>query len=122
MSAHNEYLRIHKWLKTVQGKANKCTNKECSRTSKVFHWCLKKDKEYDYKIENFIQLCSPCHSRYDHKHNNFNKFEKDTVSIRIYPKTHKRLKIKAAKLNISLAETTDVMSLDQTRWSNKKGI
>jgi len=36
-----------------------------------------------------------------------------TVNIRIYPKTHKRLKIKSAKLGISLAETADWASISE---------
>lgn len=39
--------------------------------------------------------------------------QKATVQVRIYPKTHKRLKIKAAKCQISLAETVDMLSVHE---------
>lgn len=36
--------------------------------------------------------------------------QKATVQVRIYPKTHKRLKINSARLGISLAEIIDATS------------
>lgn len=53
--------------------------------------------------------------------------QKATINIRIYPKTHKRLRIKSAKLGISLALATDIVSLenriqDQVEELQKKGI
>jgi predicted HicB family RNase H-like nuclease len=37
--------------------------------------------------------------------------QKATVQVRIYPDTHKRLKVKAARCRVSLAEMIDAESL-----------
>jgi|GEM_PF-2214412 len=59
------YYAIHKWLKKYYGKANKCENPFCEKKSLLFHWAKLKDKPYEHKKENFIQLCVICHRRYD---------------------------------------------------------
>jgi len=59
------YLKkIHNWLKNNYGKANKC--EFCKiKNSKRYEWAKLKDKEYDFKRENFIMLCCKCHRNYD---------------------------------------------------------
>lgn len=59
------YHGIHKWLQTKFGKANHCEDPDCSQTSKIFHWALKKGYAYERRRDNFFQLCIKCHRRYD---------------------------------------------------------
>jgi hypothetical protein len=59
------YASVHYWLKYHYGKATKCEGKECRGKSKNYSWAKLRDKKYDYKRENFIQLCRSCHGRYD---------------------------------------------------------
>lgn len=59
------YHGIHKWLKAKFGKADHCEDKDCPKTSRIFHWALKRNCNYERKRENFIQLCIRCHRRYD---------------------------------------------------------
>lgn len=59
------YHAVHKWLYKNYGKANKCENPFCEKTSNIFQWAKLKEKEYKHDRENFIQLCVLCHRRYD---------------------------------------------------------
>jgi hypothetical protein len=61
------YKAIHIWLLNNFGKANKCENKTCEGKSNNFHWAKIKDKQYTHNRDNFFQLCSVCHSKYDFK-------------------------------------------------------
>lgn len=61
-----EYRFIHDWLRDTFGKANHCENPDCKRGKiKRFEYALKKGYEYEYKRENYIQLCVSCHRLYD---------------------------------------------------------
>lgn len=71
-----DYNAIHNWLRTVYGKPNKCDNIKCKGIgSGKFDWAKVKDKEYDFKRENFIMLCKSCHYYYDEKFKNIRKKE-----------------------------------------------
>ena len=59
------YRRLHTWLRETYGSATRCENPLCDRTSSKFQYAKIKEKEYERNIENFIQLCVKCHSRYD---------------------------------------------------------
>ena len=62
----NEYNYIHHWIRKNYNKASKCSNLDCKHINpKRFEWALKKGCIYDYKIENFIELCPSCHRKYD---------------------------------------------------------
>lgn len=61
----NVYLSVHRWVIKNKGKASKCENTECKGISKNYDWALLKNCEYDYKLENFKQLCASCHMKYD---------------------------------------------------------
>ncbi len=61
------YTAIHKWLKITFGKADKCENIYCPKTSTIFQWALLKNKKYLRKRKNFIMLCVRCHNMYDRK-------------------------------------------------------
>lgn len=102
-----EYDTIHHWLKYHYGKAKKCEMKTCTGKSKNYSWALKRDKNYEKNVKNFLQLCRSCHSKYDttqstrekmHRLNrNTSKkecfrhhpFNKDTTWIRTVSKTQK---------------------------------
>ena len=62
-----DYPAIHNWLHKEFGKATKCENKKCEHKSKNFEWCKRRDASYDFKIENFVQLCRRCHRKLDSK-------------------------------------------------------
>lgn len=63
-----DYANIHYWLHKTFGKAIKCENINCPH--KDYHryeWCKRRELKYDFKRENFIQLCAKCHRKYDSK-------------------------------------------------------
>ena len=60
------YFHFHRWLKDNYGKANKCENVNCEKKSKNYEWSLLKGKKLQRKIENFWQLCTSCHRKYDY--------------------------------------------------------
>ena len=59
------YASVHQWLKRVYGRSNRCENPNCSGTSKVFDWALKKGCFYEKVRDNFFMLCRGCHIAYD---------------------------------------------------------
>jgi hypothetical protein len=59
------YCGIHDWLALQYGKANMCENSWCLGTSNKFQWAKLEEKRYERRRENFIQLCTRCHVRYD---------------------------------------------------------
>lgn len=59
------YKAIHAWLRDNFCPANKCENENCNHKSKTYVWAKLKDKEYDFKRENFWMLCRSCHTEYD---------------------------------------------------------
>ncbi|HEC65379.1 MAG TPA: hypothetical protein ENI23_08795 [bacterium] len=61
------YKGLHQWVNKKFGKANKCENKSCNKTSDMYEYSLLKGKEYERKRENFWQLCVKCHRSYDAK-------------------------------------------------------
>lgn len=60
-----QYYGIHKWLKLNWGKTNHCENPNCEHRSSTFEYAMIHEKGYDYKRENFKQLCKVCHLKYD---------------------------------------------------------
>lgn len=61
------YHAIHKWLIKNFGKANKCEQLDCKKTSKCYQYALLKNKKYEHKRENFRMMCASCHRLYDQK-------------------------------------------------------
>jgi hypothetical protein len=60
---YNYYHRVHRWLIKTVGHAKFCNF--CHAKNKKYEWALLKGKDYDFKEENFVQLCIPCHRKYD---------------------------------------------------------
>lgn len=61
----NEYWHLHKWIRNNYGDADHCSDPECEGKSQNFQWALNSDCEYEYKVENFSQLCVSCHRKQD---------------------------------------------------------
>lgn len=62
----SRYISIHSWIKYHYGKANHCSNQSCTFLNpKRYEYALKKGKEYEKKIDNYIPLCVSCHRKYD---------------------------------------------------------
>lgn len=59
------YQRVHFWIWTHYGKADRCETKDCKNKPKRFEWALIKAKPLEKNIENFMQLCASCHRKYD---------------------------------------------------------
>jgi len=59
------YWAIHSWLKKTFGKANKCTNLNCKKKSKIYDYCLRKGFKHERKRCNYTRLCRSCHIIYD---------------------------------------------------------
>ncbi|NMB81596.1 MAG: hypothetical protein GYA14_07230 [Ignavibacteria bacterium] len=60
------YYAIHMWIKSTLGKASCCEFCK-TKTAKRYEWANKTGK-YDRLDKNdWIQLCTPCHRRYDLK-------------------------------------------------------
>jgi NUMOD3 motif len=59
------YVGIHLWLRKTYGKASCCKNKSCEKLSFVYDWAKIREKKYERKRENFIELCRKCHQKYD---------------------------------------------------------
>lgn len=59
------YAAVHYWLKQNYGKASKCESADCLGISKNYQWAKIRDKKYEKKRENFINLCVSCHQKYD---------------------------------------------------------
>lgn len=66
MIQKNEYKNIHQWLKRHYGKPTYCQSLSCEHNSNIFQWALIQGKEHCRDKENYIWLCSTCHSKYDH--------------------------------------------------------
>lgn len=60
------YGTLHDWVKKNKGKASKCIMGNCNGKSKVFDWALKEGCKYEWKLENYIELCRSCHKKYDY--------------------------------------------------------
>lgn len=60
----NTYEDIHRWLTDTFGKANQCEFCQ-TKLSTRYEYAKIRDKEYELKRENFIQLCKRCHLIYD---------------------------------------------------------
>lgn len=66
----SQYRTIHNWLIRHYGKARKCESLKCNKKSKIFHWALRKGLSYQKNKDNYIQLCTSCHHKYDYSENN----------------------------------------------------
>jgi hypothetical protein len=63
-----KYTDIHGWIHSNYGVANRCENKNCNKTSKVYDWALVHNKQYARDRTIFKMLCRSCHFKYDKTH------------------------------------------------------
>ena len=59
------YINVHCWLRYNYGPAMECENPDCKGRGIKFYWGKLRDKEYEKKVSNFVQLCNNCHVLYD---------------------------------------------------------
>lgn len=59
------YEVLHARLNREYGKPSKCENLDCDGMGRRFEYALIHGKNYELKRDNFIELCSKCHRRYD---------------------------------------------------------
>lgn len=59
------YCKVHGWINIIYGKADHCNNINCDGYSTTYNWAKIRNKEHDYKVENYTQLCMKCHKIYD---------------------------------------------------------
>lgn len=77
-----DYGKIHHWLAKNYGKASKCEH--CKGSDKKYEWALLKGKTYEKNIDNFFQLCTSCHRKYDMNDNKRNAFRLHVLSQPIH--------------------------------------
>ena len=59
------YDGVHRWVQSKKGKATKCEH--CGRTDKKkYEWC-NIDHTYKRVLEDYIQLCTSCHRKWDYR-------------------------------------------------------
>lgn len=56
------YMNIHYWVRKQKGKASKCT--DCGATEGKFEWA-NIDHKYSLNLNDYIELCKPCHGKLD---------------------------------------------------------
>ena len=59
------YSSIHHWIRKNYGSASHCEATDCTKKSLRFQYALKRDCQYAKNRENYMQLCSSCHAKYD---------------------------------------------------------
>lgn len=57
------YFNVHAWIRSNYGAAAKC--EFCKKEGLKYEWALKKEHKYEKNISNFMELCVPCHKKYD---------------------------------------------------------
>jgi hypothetical protein len=72
------YIALHKWLHREYGKADKCENILCLKTSKNYAYALIKGKKLMRERNNFMKLCYSCHVKYDRWH----KYHKGEIKFK----------------------------------------
>lgn len=94
------YHAIHKWLAKHYGKAKNCDNPFCSKKSKTFQWAKRKECSYEHNRDNFIQLCSSCHSFYDYTQERKDKIGKKSKGRISSPETRLKQSISCSGIHI----------------------
>ncbi len=61
--ADAKYGAQHMWIYAQRGKASKCSF-DPTHVRKMYHWA-NISGEYKRDVSDYMELCVPCHSRYD---------------------------------------------------------
>jgi len=96
----NEYVKVHRWISKMKGKAYKCENQNCDGLSVNYHHSLKKGKRYEKDVENFWMLCVKCHKKYDWK----DEFANHVRGMKLSDET--KAKLAAANLGKKASDET----------------
>jgi len=59
--SRSEYTKLHRWVRKQKGKPLKCA--KCGSTKRMV-WANKSQK-YKKEIDDWIELCKGCHTKYD---------------------------------------------------------
>lgn len=57
------YSAFHKRVARQRGKAMKCEQADCPKTSRRYEWASLTKRYHD--INDYLQMCKACHARYD---------------------------------------------------------
>ena len=99
----SEYAKVHYWLRKNLGKAQSCSNIWCTGKSSCFDWALIRGKKYEYKVENFMNLCKSCHIIYDRTDESIKRMVKNSYMRR---QTHCKNGHKYEGDNLYMVQTT----------------
>ena len=90
------YDVLHRDLRTANPKSYCCSFCK-TKTAKRYDWALKKDYQYSYDINNYIELCTSCHRKYDFTEEIRTKISKGNKGKVPYNKGHDARYIKKCK-------------------------
>lgn len=65
LKPNRHYDRVHSWIKSNYGNADRCESSDCNGKSNSYHWAKLHSASYDYNINYFVMLCQSCHKKYD---------------------------------------------------------
>ena len=108
IQARSQYNSIHRWIRKNYGSANKCENIHCKGECERFEWALKKGYEYQRDVNNFTQLCSSCHIKYDYTEERKlklikSKFNMPRTDSKVIMKYDKKGNLEGSYLTMSIA-------------------
>lgn len=86
---HNKF---HKSIINNYGNAAKCEHCK-STTAKRYEWCLREGHEYSSNPEDYLQLCTSCHRKYD-----FNESIRTKLKVKKQGESHNMAKLSEAKV------------------------
>jgi hypothetical protein len=119
-----EYFRIHNWLSYHHGKASRCENELCQSIypePKQFEWALLKGKEHKRNRNNYIQLCSSCHRKYDFTEELRKKFSESHKGQS--PTNKRKVILNNSEVFNSLTEASKSKGVSMSSiWSNLNGV
>ncbi len=123
----SEYIGIHYWLKKEYGIANKCEGNFCKGVSSRFEWALIKDKLYEKKRDNFIQLCRSCHASYDQSEEGIKRMSESKKGKQVYTSKYRtcltcKVELPAPRLSATrLCEKCSILNVEKSRvkWDKK---
>lgn len=74
------YDGLHQELRKQNGNANRCDFCKTKKKTR-FEWALKKLRQYSIDVNDYFQLCVPCHRKYDDGIKNLtNRLQKGHIS------------------------------------------
>jgi hypothetical protein len=115
-ASYNQYQKCHAWIYSHYGKATKCENDNCNfKYPKRYEWALRDGRTYSKNVDDYIQLCTSCHRKYDFSESTRQKYINNTTC-----EAHNRAKFK----NADVLEIVDLLNNGEsiTDVSNKFNV